>query len=681
MAHRTSIASEALSPILKRQSMSGLSALGLGRTPPRGSIAQPRGSVFYTGALSTAGDDENDAVLIKCRDAIEKLHEELEEERNRRRELQRQVNTSESEVLQLQNEIELESGKRADFEGRTARLEKQLADCETKLEAAGKLRETAAEDLQKTKAEATQRAQDLFAQELKTQEMEHALHRSESRLSSTEADVKHLNKELSTAAERLGAEEREKVQLQMKLQVETDRCERLSRQVKEQESQLTAARKDTEELQRTISRMEEEHEEQLLQAKSREEKHAAKSKEKEAELERNLKERINEAKQEAAELSKEVESWKVQVRELEKELAREKVQAESLRAELTSVKAEQKKFHADHESSLQQIHGQNIELVQLKAACDASLEKMQHLSHERQEAQDRHLETSSESAQLRKQLDECQKLLAERSQELHQQQEMHVHRQHQFELQSKHEVQTLKEQSESDLQKVCMEVAELRIQCKFDEERRADLQLQNQKTTEDKEHCLRRIAAMQAKLEETTCELKSEQEKTKETTSNVVQMRHALRQSEDEVDALQEQLIQAQRQLEGLQQESSTRMAAVMAEKDSRTGDLERKLAKCQERIEEVEFRAEKNLKHKQEKQRNSYEEKLSKMHRQLAERESYEARLKSLIENEVNTIHRYNVDMDPSADRFSRAQRGVSLGQRRRIKDMRPWDDWDEDY
>merc|ERR1719156_347699 len=99
-------------------------------------------------------------------------------------------------------------------------------------------------------------------------------------------------------------------------------------------------------------------------------------------------------------------------------------------------------------------------------------------------------------------------------------------------------------------------------------------------------------------------------------------MRHALRQSEDEVDALQEQLIQAQRQLEGLQQESSTRMAAVMAEKDSRTGDLERKLAKCQERIEEVEFRAEKNLKHKQEKQRNSYEEKLSKMHRQLAERE-----------------------------------------------------------
>merc|ERR1711881_742035 len=100
---------------------------------------------------------------------------------------------------------------------------------------------------------------------------------------------------------------------------------------------------------------------------------------------------------------------------------------------------------------------------------------------------------SSESTQLRRQLEECQKLLADRAEEVRHQQEVHVHRQHQLEMQSKHEGQNLKEQSESDLQKASMELAESRMQRKFDEERRADLQLQNQKTTEDKELCQQRI--------------------------------------------------------------------------------------------------------------------------------------------------------------------------------------------
>jgi len=259
---------------------------------------------------------------------------------------------------------------------------------------------------------------------------------------------------------------------------------------------------------------------------------------------------------------------------------------------------------------------------------------------------------SSEIPPLRRQLEECQKLLAERTEELHHQLEVQVQEKHQLEIQSKHEVLTLKEQSDSDLQKLNVELTELRMQRKFDDERRSDLQHQNHQHVKEKELFQERAAGLACKLEEVSSELKSEQEKTKESASNMVQMRRALRQSEGEVDTLQEQLEKAQRQLEVLQEDTKTRLAAVLCEKDAHINDLQQKLAKVATRMEEFEEKAERKLRSNQEKQRQSYEHKLSKMHRQLAERESYEARLKSLIENEVDTIHRWNLDVDPRSDR-----------------------------
>lgn len=46
------------------------------------------------------------------------------------------------------------------------------------------------------------------------------------------------------------------------------------------------------------------------------------------------------------------------------------------------------------------------------------------------------------------------------------------------------------------------------------------------------------------------------------------------------------------------------------------------------------------------EKLQHRYERKLAKSHRQLAERESYEQKLKSLLEKEVDVLHRYNSDL-----------------------------------
>lgn len=663
---RASIASSSLHPSIVATLGTGSTGVNVGavagfvgRSPPRRSLK--------------LGEDEEgigDAVLVKCRDTIEKLQEELEEERSRRRELQRHVNSVEAETLQLQNEVDLERGKRAEYEARVAQLEKKLSDAEAKLDTSGKWRETANLELQKAKADAVQRAEELFSEERKVQELEHALQRAESRIASAEAEIRNFNSELGINAQRLADAEFNAAQMRIKLQEEKDNLEQLKRHADDKEQAMNAARKEVDDATRALRSLEEEQQQHVIRLKLREESLLKQYKEKEAELKQNLGEKVERAKQEASQLTKEVEVLKTKIPELESASNRETEAVNELKAEWSQAQAEIKRLESDQARMVQEMNLQSIALAQVKAQCDIYARQAQALEEEKRQTQDGLFDLRTENEQLHREVDEAKKLLGARNDDLHRMQELHEERKHQMELIAKRETASLKEQAEGELRKVSMELAGLRMQQKLDNERRTELVERQQRALESKDETQKQLSELSSQLDKSSSELQVEREKTKECATSVVHMRRALQQSEDEVDDLQVQLRAAQRELASLQQQAEARVAAAMAERDARSQELERQMSRCAAKIKEVQLGAEKISERSQDKMRKKYEKKLSKMHQQLAERETYESRLKSLIEDEVSAIQQWNTDLSGHSHR--RAASAGNSGRRKVVRGLR---------
>lgn len=192
---------------------------------------------------SVSGADTSDAVLLRCRHTIERLHEEAEAERQRCVELQRQVAALEAELQAANARLEHEQAQRLETEALSLRLERRAAEAEARLGAAQRDREeashlraaSAANEELRRELEGVQESQRRQAQE--AQQLAAECRQLLERLADREAENARLQQQVEQLARGAGSEREERRRLQEEAGRWEESCGRL-----ESQAQLGVAR-------------------------------------------------------------------------------------------------------------------------------------------------------------------------------------------------------------------------------------------------------------------------------------------------------------------------------------------------------------------------------------------------------------------------------------------------------
>ena len=190
----------------------------------------------------------SDAVLLRCRDTIERLHSDVEEERQKRTKLQDQIVAGESELAAAKVDLAEEQLRCREAESRCGRLERQLAEAEQRLKSQKESFETSHSQVQQLKSESLQKAQEHFAQGLKLTELESSVKRAEARATRGQEEVARLTTELKAAQSKVADLEGEAAHLQESLESKTLEAERILRIGQEHEHRCDALQRELEEV-------------------------------------------------------------------------------------------------------------------------------------------------------------------------------------------------------------------------------------------------------------------------------------------------------------------------------------------------------------------------------------------------------------------------------------------------
>ncbi|CAE7785187.1 unnamed protein product [Symbiodinium sp. CCMP2592] len=255
----------------------------------------------------------SDAVLLRCRDTIERLHSDVEEERQKRTRLQDQVVACENELAAAKVDLAEEQVRCRDAESRCTRLERQLADTEQRLKSQKDAFEDAHSQAQQLKSESLQKAQEHFAQSLKLTELESATKRAEARAARGQEETARLAAELKQAQSKASAAsalESQVARLQEALEGKAQEAARVLHIGQEHEDRCEALQRELEDLHadKDADRAAlDGHQLELQEMALRQERLHAAWKEREVEVQRLQKER-DEAREEAEALQHELES-------------------------------------------------------------------------------------------------------------------------------------------------------------------------------------------------------------------------------------------------------------------------------------------------------------------------------------------------------------------------------------
>ena len=252
----------------------------------------------------------SDAVLLRCRDTIERLHSDVEEERQKRTKLQDHVVACESELAAAKVDLADEQVKCRDAESRCSRLERQLAEAEQRLKSQKESFEFAHSQVQQLKSESLQKVQEHFAQGLKLTELESTTKRAEAQAARGQEEVARLTAELKAAQSKVADLESEAGRLQEAAESKATEAAQILRVGQEHEHRSLALQRELEDLQAEKEADKaalENHQFELHEMALRQERLHAAWKEREVELQRLQQER-DEARDELEAVQHEMDS-------------------------------------------------------------------------------------------------------------------------------------------------------------------------------------------------------------------------------------------------------------------------------------------------------------------------------------------------------------------------------------
>jgi len=612
--------------------------------------------------LAADGDSDlsqespSNAVLLRCRDTIERLHGEVEQERIRRREIQQKAISFESELQAVQAELEVERSQRLQGEARITRFERQLADSDAKLQVQRQSRDTLVEQLQAVKQDVVQKGQAHFSSSLRVAELEREIKRAELRAASAQDDSKLAAQELRSAAEEVSARDLEAAQIKAKLAAQASRALHAERLVNERDRQVEDLQRELEDLQAALQELEEMHVKQLAEVQDGHERLSNACREREADLCRSL--------AEAAEHEESSLHVSSEAAQLQKHLA--EVEATSAQLEFQVAQLEQGLVasETEYKEALEELSSHSHELAQLRhetetgqllrqqAASSASSEvHLMEMTQARASEASTELRAESELArrlaafegELEGELEESRDAL--RLEEARHRDEEEVAARAQATVLKLEQAAT---RTEEELQLQYREVAVLREATEQARRTAAEAKREAQQFGEARCEADARTTAAEARAAsvlslEATLEAEAST-RASEACAHAKALSRGLMESRAKMFRMEAELtleIRSQESAAGKANEAETKFLRAEAK------TLEEMATVSSAVHLEVDWRA-KRL-------RNKYEQKLAKMSKQLSARQAYEGRLKAIIEAEADVLHEYNRELDGCCNRRMR--------------------------
>ena len=302
----------------------------------------------------------SDAVLLRCRDTIERLHGDVEEERQKRQRLQEQLEESDTELTAVKMSLAEEQQKTREAETKSRRLEQKVMELEQLLKAQKEMNGTTSSQLQTLKAESIQKAQEQFSQNLRITDLENSLKRAEAKAQNLQQEASRTERQLREAEGRATSEAEALRQERQELEAKTMDLEKMSRQCAELEHRCETLQQDLEDLQQDKQAIVESNQFELQELAMRQERLQAAWREGEHELQRALQER-DEIQKELEEVQQDAEQFQKQLRDLTEDQRSSLEKTQRLELELKKVqrKAEDMKNEAlTKQQDLEQLQRQ-----------------------------------------------------------------------------------------------------------------------------------------------------------------------------------------------------------------------------------------------------------------------------------------------------------------------------------
>eukprot|EP00929_Paragymnodinium_shiwhaense_P109495 TRINITY_DN75960_c0_g1_i1.p1 TRINITY_DN75960_c0_g1~~TRINITY_DN75960_c0_g1_i1.p1 ORF type:complete len:847 (+),score=244.67 TRINITY_DN75960_c0_g1_i1:43-2583(+) len=433
--------------------------------------------------VSPRSPGHSHAILMRCRDTIERLQSEVEEERQNRADWQRRAQLAESDLDRVRSEAGHEKSRREESESKAARLERQLAESDGKLHALKRSVTSLEEQLEQAKAEGSHKAQDVFAKSVRITELEGTVRRAEAAAAAAQAETSRAEGDSRDTADRLIAAEAEVAQLRASLEAETTRAQRSARFAEERERRCDELQRELDEVQSTMQMAEDSLREQLTEAKRQNERSAAAWREREAgrlaEYKRLLSEREDKAEVSSAGYAAELSDLKKRYAVLEADAQRHeqdavqfKTEANTLESRVVASQRERASECQTLSDELSQTKAENTKVRTEAEATKAELDRLlNETKQERQGFQERWFAHCTDKTRTQERLDDSERKLVQTEEKLHNLRCAEATALAKSELRARDEMAEVREAAKKDLHEAVLKLTEQRSENTFSEER------------------------------------------------------------------------------------------------------------------------------------------------------------------------------------------------------------------
>jgi len=338
------------------------------------------------------GEATDPAALRQYHNTIRKLVTQVQEEKRLRRELEEKQATVD-EQRHLQSELDQAWARSGEDAARAARVEVQLTEVRQELEDLRKLHSSICERLLHTESESAQRLEEIFARDIKIADLEGALRDAQGRAASAEDEAKRFSTKLATASQQVSTLQSEVSELRINLGREAERagrveaaaslaedrgrrCEQLEHELLEVRAGARSAAEEQAQMRAAARAAEDRHVEASADARRREERLVAAVRGAEALRNVEALHGVEASADGLTELQSENKGLKVEIQDLAKEVPelRQKLQSTENEARLAEERTAIVQTElAVYRTELQGLHVEEAGVKRGLAACGAEL--------------------------------------------------------------------------------------------------------------------------------------------------------------------------------------------------------------------------------------------------------------------------------------------------------------------
>jgi len=592
----------------------------------------------YSDVVNMSNMNENEQVqtLQYCRGTIEKLRDEKENERNKRRELQIQTVELDAAYQRAANDLEMERNKLHEQELLTKKTKMELQTSEQRMER-----------LEAVKIE-NFRQLTLFKNDI--------AHRDKEK----DEQIRDLTNSLSSVEKRIAVMGKQELSLNVKISELNEEKEELQR---EKEKKIETA--DVEH-QCKVQRMEDQArraalalEEQMSEVRSSATQQRDEMSSQFQAREKKLREELSQRTAIMEQCEMNIKADKALMRTQAAE--RDTIFRDQLRCETNSYElqlCEQAKEISSQQDEIRRLREQNDRITQdMEAQRISQKTAFEKYDEERRILQDKWLNLSSKNSELEKKMDKAKQDTADA---------------HDRELKEKLREMTKLQETITELKAKLEikhhELEEIRVVVKTEEEkrkmieRRMDAEKDAHSTTQKKlEDAFKKLNECQGRLTDAVEEKTEHASKISDCETIITK----LQKDQGDLEAQrQKDLRHVEEERNKMKKENESlkdRIKQMNVSNELRFYELRNKvqleeeknnmLMKRADTQHENAIRAQEELRKDSTeavtKLRKKYESKLSKLQRQLMEREAYEQELKTLLEHEVGNVSRWHKELD----------------------------------